>query len=248
MNIYYDSQSTSSTSYPTSAVFTNIDTQDVIIRNGLQITGLTKGGILIGENNLNDVGELVLGPQDFILASDATGSGLPIWRNNIVLNELQTNQIKIPTIARGDLLVGENTSFMGRLPIGANDTVLFSNGTDVGWLSPNSRNSYYFNAGTNNNVPFNVIGIVFNSTTLNLIIGKRYKITVSARILSLANTSFDLAFNGTSVAVFNYLYDNDMARTFLYTATTVNVIVNLNGQTNNANSSILDFLVTAEEF
>ncbi len=247
MNIYNDSQATSSTNYPTSATFTNIDTQDLIIRNGLRITGATKGGIVICENNLNDIGELVLGPQDFVLAADQV-SGLPIWRNNIIMNEIQTNQLKIPTITRGDLLVGQNTSFMGRLPIGANDTVLFSNGTDVGWLSPNSRNSFYFNPGTNNNVPLNVIGIIFNSTTLTLIIGKRYKISVTARILSQGNTSFDLAFNGTSVAVFNYLNDNDMSRNILYTATTINVIINLNGTTNNANSSIYDFLVTAEEF
>lgn len=248
MNIYNDSQSTSTTSYPPAPTFTTVDTQNVIIRNGLQITGATKGGVLICENTSNDIGELVLGPQDFVMASDLNNTGLPIWRNNLILNEITTNQIKIPGVVQGDLLVGQNTNYLGRLPIGSNDQVLFSNGTNIGWLSPNARNSYYYNAGTNNNVPFNVIGIVFNSTTLNLIIGKRYKITVSARISSLADTNFDLAFNGTSVAIFNYLFNNDMARTFLYTATTVNVIINLNGQTNNANSSIYDFLITAEEF
>lgn len=248
MNIYNDSQATSATNYPTSATFTNIETQDVIIHNNLKITGATKGGIIICENTQNDIGELVLGPQDFVLAADQV-SGLPIWRNNIIMNEIQTNQLKIPTIVQGDLLVGQNTSFMGRLPRGAVDTVLFSDGSNLGWLPRSAGNSFYENVGSANNIPLNTVGTIFNSNGLDLFAGKRYKFTISARILSQAATSFSLLINTFPIAVFNYVFNGDMSRTILYTAgSTGSVQIELTGSTDIVNSSILNFIITSEEF
>lgn len=249
MNIYYDSQSTSSTSYPTNPTFTTIDTQDVIIRNGLQISGATKGGILICENNLNDIGELVLAAQDFVLASDLNNTGLPIWRNNLNLNEIQTNQIKIPTVIQGDLLVGQNSNYLGRLPIGPVDTVLFSDGTNLGYLPRSAGNSYYSNAGTGNNIPLNTSGLIFNAIGLDFFVSKRYKLTISGRVQSQANTAFLLTFNGNNIASFSFNGDSDMSRTVIFTAfATGTTNIQLTGFANIVNSSILDFIITSEEF
>jgi len=249
MNIYNDSQATSATNYPPAPTFTTIDTQNILVRNGLEITGATKGGILMCEDNLNNIGELVLGPQDYVMASDKLNSGLPIWTNALTLNAITTNQIKIPTVVQGDLLVGQNTNYLGRLPRGAVDTVLFSDGANLGWLPRSAGNSYYTNAGTANNIPVNVVGLIFNAIALDVFIGKRYKITVNARVLSQANTSFSLTFNGFAVSVFNYLWDNDMSRVFIYTAIATGFVqIQLTGSTNIVNSSILDFIITSEEF
>lgn len=249
MNIYNDSQATSSTNYPPAPTFTTIDTNNILISNGLEISGATKGGILICEDNLNNIGELVLAGQDFVLASDLNNTGLPIWRNNLTLNEVITNQIKIPTVTGGDLLVGQNSNYLGRLPIGPVDTVLFSDGTNLGYLPRSAGNSYYENAGTGNNIPLNVSNIIFNAIAMDFFIGKRYKITVSGRIQSQGSTVFQLLFNGTTIANFTYLWDNDMSRTVIYTSPgTGTVNLQLTGFANIVNSSILNFIVTSEEF
>lgn len=249
MNIYNDSNAVSQTSYPTNPIFTNIDTQDVIIRNNLQITGASLGGLIMCEDNLNNIGELVLGPQDFILASDKNNTSLPIWRNNISLNEIQTNQLKIPTIVQGDLLVGQNTNYLGRLPCGAFDTVLYSDGSNLGWLSTTSGNTFYNNAGVPNNITLNVLSVIYSVSALDFIAGKRYRINISGRVASQGTTGFILTFNGATIAVFNYIYDNDMSRTVIYNpAITGSVTLELQGLTNIVNSSIFDFCVTSEQF
>jgi hypothetical protein len=42
----------------------------------------------------------------------------------------------LPTIVRGDLIIGSGTSTLSRLSLGANGTVLTSNGTTATWVAP----------------------------------------------------------------------------------------------------------------
>ena len=247
MNIYNDSQATSSANYPTSATFTNIETTNAIIHNSLAIDGLAKGSILIGEDNTNDVGALLLGLDKMVLCAD-TASGLPQWRNNITLDYIETNQIKIPTVIGGDLLVGQNSNFLARLPCGANNQVLYSNGTELGWQNKTAGNQYFYFPGSTGNIS-TVYGVIVGGNGFNLTAGRQYKMTVSANIVTTAQANFLLFLGGTQITNFSYFTNADMSRTFLYTATGSGAInIELYGLSSAAGNSIYEFAIFGSEF
>lgn len=247
MNIYNNSQAQSESNYPPQITSTTIDTQDIIVRNGLQITGATKGDLLICEDNSNNIGGLQLGPNNYVLQADSA-SGLPIWRNFINVNEVQTVSLKIPGIVQGDLLVGQNTEFLGRLPCGANDTVLFSDGGQLGWLPRSAGNSYVGVPGPTA-IPLNTASNIISIFGLDLSAGKRFKLTVSGNVDSSANTNFVLSLNGSQIAGFSYVFNADMHRTIIYTAPVSGAVsVVVSAFSNTINSNLNNFLIVAEQF
>lgn len=249
MNIYNDSSTSNSASYPTSPNFTNIDTQNILIHNSLAISGLLKGQILIGEDNLNDVGGLNIGDQDMILCSDKNNSGLPEWRNDITVNKITTNLINNVGVVRGDLLVGDITAGnIARLPIGANGYQLYSNGTECGWQNPLDNYQYFYFAGSAANVN-TILNPIVGGNGFNLTNGQRYLATVSARIVAAQPSEYVLKLEGSPITIFNYDGNSDMSRTFLFTSGSAGaILIEVDGLTTAGTASLLEFFMWVMPF
>lgn len=243
MNIYNDSNST--TQYPANPIFQSIYT------DGLSIKNLQKGSILFGENNTEDVGALVLGPQDYVLQSDAANTGIPIWKNTVKLDYAEMNDLKLTGLVKGDLLVGgDDFPFVSRLPCGTNNQILYSNGVELGWQDKTVGNHYFYFAGGSNNIS-NVLGPVVGGNGFSLTSGRLYKMTLSAQLDSAVETVHQLWLNSVQVPNLFFLYDGraDMSKTFLYTAAASGALfIELRSATVSGTASIFDFRLFAEEY
>ena len=250
MNIYNDSQFSSQASYPTTASFQNINTENIVISNSLSINGAQKGQILICEDNTNDIGGLDLGDQDFILCSDKNNTDLPIWRNDITVNKITTNLISNIGVQPGDLLVGDQITptNIARLPIGPNGYILFSNGVEPGWQSLQSLYSSFYFPGSLNNVS-NVLSIIVGGNGLSLTAGQQYLATVSARVVLSGTAAFTLKLSSTPITTFNYSGSSDMSRSFLFTSPSAGaILIEVEGLTTSPPGSLLEFFMWVMPF
>jgi hypothetical protein len=249
MNIYFDSSIGGSQTLPPNSSFVNLETNELIVHSGIAIDGLNKGSILICENNTNDIGQLLLGPDNYILSSNTT-TDLPEWRNYIKsLDYIETNNIKIPSLQQGDILLGLNTQFLGRLPANQPNSYLHSDGGGaVGWQSASFNSQHLAIAGPTS-IPQGLPVLVLSSNAFNLVIGRRYKFTVSAKINCNSVVVFNLGFSGVNQVNFGYSYSGDMHRTFLYTSAIDGpLLVELYGNSAGIGDTITDFQIFGENF
>lgn len=249
MNIYFDSSKSGSNNLPATGNFTNLETNTLLIHSELKIDGLNKGDILICGDNNNNIDGLLLGPNDYILSSNTTSS-LPEWRNFIKnLSYIETNNIRMPSIGQGDLLLGLNTGYFGRLPANQPNSFLHSDGAGaVGWQSANFNSQHLVIAGPTS-IPQGLPVLVLSSNAFNLVIGRRYKFTVSAKINCNSVVVFNLGFAGVNQVNFGYSYSGDMHRTFLYTSAIDGpLLVELYGNSAGIGDTITDFQIFGENF
>lgn len=119
-NIFYSSTNLTG-SLPSTATFTSLET------GGLVLTGASHGDVLfIGVSS--QVEGLTIGPNNYVLVSNGTE---PAWSNTLVLNEVQTTELKIDGIQNGDIIIGQSDTSFARLPIGALGNVLTVNSFGV---------------------------------------------------------------------------------------------------------------------
>lgn len=217
MNIYNNSTAGASISYPQTSTFSDITTSTIEITTGLNIQNAQKGGLLCCEDNSGNIGQINLGPQNYVFISNLAGSNLPEWSNQINVNDITTNLITYNGTTRGDLLVCEATSNVGRLPIGPSNTVLYSNGLDVGWQSINS--SHYFLS-----VPSLIIGPtyarLYGVATMPTISGRRYRLCFSGQIGLAALTQLDvkLPSEGGAQRLGTYQASGDISMFMIFTS------------------------------
>lgn len=111
------------------AAIDNLNVDNSLITTGIQITGLSTHSILT-TNNDTTVNSLIHGNNNDVL----TCNGLdPVWTNSLILQNLQTNTLKIPTTLNGDILVFNGSSEAQRLGVGTSGQFLISDGTNPTW-------------------------------------------------------------------------------------------------------------------
>jgi len=245
MNIYNDTQGAQS-SYPTNPIFNSVQ-----ITNSLTLNGLSKGDLLFVQDNTNDVAGLAVGDQDMVLTSDKNNSGIPEWKDTLKLNVVELNDLKITGLVQGDILCGGATvPFISRLPVGADNQILYSNGTEIGWQSKNVGKHAFYYAGSANNIS-SVLAPSVGGNGFSLTSGRLYKMTVSAQIDSAVETVHQLWLNSLQVPELFFLYDGnaDMAKTFLYTSPIDGALfIELRSAAASGTASIYDFRMFAEEY
>lgn len=249
MNIYNDSSYSNLPTYPTQINATDIETTNLIVNNSLSLNNLQKGQILIGEDSSSDVGFLDLGLNNNVLCADTT-SGLPQWRNFLTVENITTDEIFIPNLIKGDILTCAVNGSVARLPVGANETVLYSNGTECGWLPRNYQNAYNYIAGSLNNIsvtPATIIGVNHGS----FINGLRYRISFNARILAYTDTILQVYINGVlqNDIGMTYLCQGDVSRSFIWTSNFSGAInFEIYGSCSSGTCSLLNFYLFSELF
>lgn len=144
-NIYNDSseilrQATNSSN----ATYTNLVVQNLIAQNAaidnlnvdqtaivssLEITNINNHNLLVAGVN-GAVNGLNIGNNNDILISNGTDA---LWSNSLVLQDLQTNTLKIPTTTTGDLLVFDNNSQAQKLSVGSSGQFFISDGVNPTW-------------------------------------------------------------------------------------------------------------------
>ena len=209
MNIYRDSSfayKEADANLPADATFESITTSNLIVPTGQKGDILTfeEGGVLTG---------VAIGPQNYVVTSDISGTGLPRYSNALTLNSLTTTSFSIPETQNGDLLVMNGSQHSTRLPIGAAGYILTSNGATPQWqplVLTNNRSFGFFSffSGTLNNFASGTShyfptfyanqysnGFTTNSSviTYNGSVTKTFKISASLTFISsLDNTNFSL--------------------------------------------------------
>lgn len=248
MNIYNNSTIGTNT-YPTNATFTSVETTSLQIDSTFIIQGAQKGGILVCEDNNNDIGQIDIGLQNMVLASDANNTGLPIWTNSVTLNTGTFNGLNLVGVANGDLLVGSGTNSIGRLPIGLDDQVLFSNGTTVGWQSLSALNNYLFFAGSGGNIPTST-GVIYTNSSIGLTANRRYKISVAGQLTTTALVQLTVSIPSIFARNGTYDGDGDVSIMFIYIpASTGALTLQISGQVTPGNTATLSqTYITVEEF
>lgn len=181
-NIYNESGFSSNQNIETSQIVTDtIQTNEIIIPNS------HKGDILfIGDSNT--VEGLLIGNQDDVLCSDKDNTGLPIYKNDLNLNTVTCNDIKINGLQTGDLIVGITNNFVDRLAIGPSGYILTSNGSQVQW-NPIS-------------LPFNNAMLFVNGS--GLIYGERASYGLSPAPITFTTSTTIFSLNVTTVNTRNY--------------------------------------------
>jgi hypothetical protein len=102
---------------------------ELTVTNNLRLTGANDGLLeVVGSN----VGDIPNGPIRYLLEIDQSNNR-PAWTNNIKVDEVETNTIKINGTSRGDLLVMDNSNEASRLPVGSSGQILTSNGITPEW-------------------------------------------------------------------------------------------------------------------
>lgn len=98
---------------------------NLTVNQSLTLTGANQNELLIIGANSN-VQTFNNGPARSILEIDAA-TNRPAWTNNISIDFLTTNDVRINGLQRGDLLVSnDNTGLLDRLPRGPQGNVLVS--------------------------------------------------------------------------------------------------------------------------
>lgn len=109
----------------------NINSDTTAVFSSLALPNLSQNDLLlVGVSGA--VNGLTPGNNNDVLK---TLSGVPTWSNDLILNNLQTNTLKIPGTTGGDILTFTNTSEAQRLPIGSSGTFLISDGIQPSWQS-----------------------------------------------------------------------------------------------------------------
>jgi hypothetical protein len=126
--------------------FTNLTVDNLIVNNeavdnlnvgmtlvtpGIQISGISNHSILVAGTSGN-INGLLPGSANTILKSNGTDA---LWTNSLILQDLQTNTLKIPTTTTGDLLIFNSSSQAQRLAVGSSGQFLISDGTNPTWNS-----------------------------------------------------------------------------------------------------------------
>lgn len=230
MNIYNNSTIGNNT-YPTNAVFTGIETSTLQVDSTFIIQGAQKGGILVCEDNNNDIGEINLGTQNMALVSDKNNTGLPIWTDSVTLNSATLNGLNLNGVLTGDLLVGSGGGAVGRLPIGTADYALFSNGSTVGWQSLTALNQYLTFAGSANNI-LQASNPIASSSSMTVTNGRRYKIHITGNLITSVPVSLSYSIAASVIETITFTGSNAVAITHIFTAaSTGNLLVTLAGFT-----------------
>lgn len=248
MNIYNNSTAGTTASYPQNATFSTIETGTLQIDSTFIIQGATKGGLLVCEDNTNDIGQINLGDKNFLLASDKTATDLPVWVNDITINKITSNLYNYVGITTGDLLVGEATGNLGRLPAGTADQVLFSDGTNLGWQSLTALNKFLQPTGTFtlNDSPTTA----YTDNSLAVTAGRRYRIIFNCQINLTALTQLSFTLTGYHSRNGTYTATGDACAVFIFSVVSDGFLpIVVSGQASPGSTSVLSELsITLEEF
>lgn len=111
------------------AAIDNLNIDNSLITAGLQITSIPNGDILVAGMSGN-INGLAPGANHDVLTSTGTQ---PQWVNSLILQNLQTNTLSIPTTLNGDILVFNGSSQGQRLGVGSSGQFLISDGVNPTW-------------------------------------------------------------------------------------------------------------------
>lgn len=111
------------------AAIDNLNVDVSLITTGLKITGITDHSILTaGVGGV--VNGLLPGSNNDVLVSNGLDA---LWVNSLILQNLQTNTLTIPTTLNGDIIIFNSSSQAQRLGVGSSGQFLISDGTNPTW-------------------------------------------------------------------------------------------------------------------
>lgn len=248
MNIYNDSNY--SIPQPTNATYNSITTNSIVIPSA------TNGDVLFMNNQ--QVEGLAIGPQNYILQSSGAA---PQWSNSLVINTLETTDLKIPGTSPGDLFTVDANNFFERVPKGALGSILMCQSNQFQWELYNSGKAFFignllqseasFHISNNSysNIPItNTLLFSFNTPVIQ---NRSYKMTITGRQNSIDQGQYLLNIGATTYCSWVLTGDADLARTFIYNHTTASgfVAVDFYGQaTVSLNNSIVQLNFISEPF
>lgn len=103
------------------------------VNTNLCLTGLNVGSLLTNTDDGDDcINELTVGPANYLLSVDPSILQ-PRYTNNIDIDFVTTNELKINGTIEGDLLQVDAGGNIGRTALGSSGTILTSNGTVAEW-------------------------------------------------------------------------------------------------------------------
>lgn len=167
---------------------------DLTVNQSLTLTGANPNNFLITDND-SKIQTFPNGNDRYLIEIDSA-THIPSWTNNISIDEITTNTIKINSTTKGDILViGDHLNNVDQLARGLNNQCLISdNGTlglrweyvsnllnvSNGILFGNNSNqlysespfTYYIASSTSFTTTVPIVNI-----TINVISGRRYKLT-----------------------------------------------------------------------
>lgn len=107
----------------------DLQVNNLTVNQQLKLNGADPNELLITDADSNVV-TFNNGPDRYLLEIDAA-THTPKWTNNISIDAVTTNELRINNLQTGDLLVANEgpsvDGYLERLPIGFNDTVLSTN-------------------------------------------------------------------------------------------------------------------------
>ena len=226
----------------------SVTTNDLIINNSVQ------GDILFVDNN--QINGLAIGANNYVLQSNNSS---PQWTNDLTLNTITLNDLKINGTVQNDILTIDSNQFIERIPIGPLGSILTSYGTSLQYaLYSDGRALFYGNqlqsemaqtfSANQINLTANVRTTYIN-TNFTVYNGRKYKVSFYCFIQQAGSSTFFVTTNLTE-KLFSSTGNQTLNWKYIYTANATGLInFKLEAVTTDfVNNILFDPLVLFEPF